>query len=64
MNNKWTENDKNFLRDNASKMKDIEIAEALTKSSGRIVSLEAVRKMRQKLGVKKASGRGIVKVVV
>lgn len=64
MNNKWTENDKNFLRDNASKMKDIEISEALTKSSGRIVSLEAVRKMRQKLGLKKASGRGIVKVVV
>ena len=64
MNSKWTENDKNFLRENANKMKDIEIAQALTESTGRKVSLEAVRKQRQKLGIKKAAGRGIVKVVV
>lgn len=64
MNVKWTESDKNFVRDNAHSMKDVEIAAALTESTGRIVTLQAVRKMRQKLGVKKASGRGIIKVVL
>lgn len=59
MNVKWTESDKNFVRDNAHSMKDVEIAAALTESTGRIVTLQAVRKMRQKLGVKKAPGRGI-----
>ncbi|MEE8323101.1 MAG: hypothetical protein V3R57_05720 [Candidatus Bathyarchaeia archaeon] len=59
MNVKWSENDKNFIRDNAHAMKDVEIAAALTESTGRIVTLQAVRKMRQKLGVKKAPGRGI-----
>jgi len=59
MNIKWSENDKNFVRENAHCMKDKEIAEILTEQTGRNVSLQAVRKMRQKLGVKKKCGRGI-----
>lgn len=59
MNVKWTENDKIFVKENAHLLKDLEIAAALTERTGRIVTLQAVRKMRQKLGVKKASGRGI-----
>jgi len=59
MNVKWSENEKNFIRDNAYRMKDQEIADALTEQSGRQVTLQAVRKMRQNLGVKKKAGRGI-----
>ena len=40
-------------------MKDVEIAKSLTEMSGRKVTLQAVRKMRQKLGVKKKCGRGV-----
>ena len=53
MNVKWTETEKNYIKDNAHHMKDIEISKALTETSGRKVTLQAVRKMRQKLGVKK-----------
>lgn len=59
MNVKWSENEKTFVRENAHRMKDKDIAKILTERSGREVSLQAVRKMRQKLGVKKKSGRGI-----
>jgi hypothetical protein len=59
MNIKWSENEKTFVRENAHRMKDKDIAKNLTEQSGREVSLQAVRKMRQKLGVKKKSGRGI-----
>ncbi len=59
MNIKWSENEKNFVRQNAHRMKDKDIAKTLTEQSGRNVSLQAVRKMRQKLGVKKKCGRGV-----
>jgi len=59
MNIKWTENDKIFVRENAHSMKDHEIAKVLTERSGRQVTLQAVRKMRQKMGIKKKCGRGI-----
>ena len=62
MNAKWSENEKTFIRDNAHCMKDKDIAAALTEQSGRQVTLQAVRKMRQKLGVKKKCGRGICKI--
>jgi len=59
MNVKWTEADKAFVKENAHSLKDQEIANALSERTGRKVSLEAVRKMRQKLGIKKKCGRGI-----
>jgi len=59
MNVKWTEEDKTFVRENADSMKDQEIANTLSQRSGRVVSLQAVRKMRQKLGIKKKCGRGL-----
>lgn len=58
MNVKWTAAEKQFVRDNANRLKDREIAEVLTKQSGRQVSIHAVRKVRQNLGVKKKCGRG------
>lgn len=63
MNKIWTEEQKQFVKDNAGKMKDQEIADELTKRSGRQVSLQAVRKQRQKLGLNKKPGRGICSLV-
>lgn len=59
MNIKWTETEKDFIRANAANMKDKDLAEELTSIAGREVTLEAVRKVRQKLGIRKKSGRGI-----
>jgi hypothetical protein len=54
MNKKWTERDKEFLRDNAESMTDEEIAKQLGKFTA-----AAVRKMRQRLGIRKQRGRGV-----
>ena len=59
MNVKWTPEEKQYIIDNSSHMKDKELSEKLTEKTGRAVTLDAVRKMRQKLGVKKKHGRGI-----
>jgi len=63
MNNKWSPEEKQFIIDNADTIKDVEMARTLTKMSGRIVTLQAVRKQRQKLGVAKKAGRGICSTV-
>lgn len=63
MNKIWTETEKNFIRANAGVMKDRELAVKLTEMTGRNVSMQAVRKQRQKLGIKKAYGRGKCSVV-
>ena len=59
MNIKWTDEDRKFIIDNAAFMKDADIAKELTEKTGRKVTLDAVRKVRQKLGIKKRHGRGI-----
>ena len=53
MNKKWEEKDLQYIRENAESLKDRELAAELTKRSGRPVSLGAVRKMRQRLGIGK-----------
>ena len=58
MNTRWSEAEQNFIRENAHRMMDAEIAKELTRSSGRTVTLCSVRKMRQSLGIKKIAGRG------
>lgn len=58
MNKVWTEAQKAFIRDNAEKMLDKDMAAHLQNVLGRKVSLQAVRKQRQKLGLHKESGRG------
>ena len=59
MNIKWTEKERQFIIDNAATMKDKDLAEKISKMADRIVTLDAVRKVRQKLGIKKKRGRGI-----
>jgi len=59
MNIKWQDGDRDFIRANAATMKDKDLAVALGKLTGREVTLDAVRKERQKLGIAKKPGRGI-----
>ena len=63
MNIKWTVEEKEFIRENAAFMKDRDMARSLEERSGRSVSVDALRKVRQKLGVKKKHGRGICALV-
>jgi hypothetical protein len=64
MNKVWSEAEKQFIVQNASTMKDDEIAARLTQITGRKVSLQAVRKQRQKMGITKKPGRGVCAVKV
>jgi transposase len=58
MNIKWTDEERQFIKDNAAFMKDKELTEKISEMSDRKVTLDAVRKVRQKLGIKKKQGRG------
>jgi hypothetical protein len=58
MHKTWTEIEKQYIRENALQVKDVEIAKILSDRRGKIISVQSVRKQRQKLGILKASGRG------
>tara|TARA_R110000824_G_scaffold175761_1_gene354532 strand:+ start:341 stop:538 length:198 start_codon:yes stop_codon:yes gene_type:complete len=58
MNNRWTSKDKQFVREHAHDMKDKDLAKELSLQNQRVISLDAVRKLRQRLGIIKKSGRG------
>ena len=58
MNIKWTMADKQFVRENASTVKDKDLATVLSRRNQRDISIDAVRKLRQRLGIIKKSGRG------
>jgi len=51
--------DRQFIRENAAHIKDKDLAAQLSVRNGRHISLGAVRKLRQRLGIVKKSGRGI-----
>lgn len=59
----WTESERRFIRENAGEMKDKAMALALSKSSGRFVTIHALRKQRQNMGISKRPGRGVCGVV-
>lgn len=63
MNQVWSSAERDFIRDNAGKLKDKELAAKLTQMTGRLVSLQAVRKQRQKMGISKNPGRGKCEIV-
>ena len=62
MNRKWTESERRFIVENAHRLTDNDIADRLTVSTGRSISVNAVRKTTQRLGIIKQSGRGICKL--
>ena len=59
MNIKWSAEDKKFIKDSAADLKDKDLAKELSLRNGRPVALGAIRKLRQRLGIAKKSGRGI-----
>ena len=63
MNKVWTEEEKQFISNNANMMTDKVLSAKLSQITGRNVTLQAVRKQRQKMGIAKQPGRGICAVV-
>jgi hypothetical protein len=59
----WTPEVVQFIKDNAATLKDKELAEKVSELLGKPVSMQSVRKQRQKVGVVKAAGRGKCSVV-
>ena len=64
MNKTWTETEKQYIRENAGVLKDCKVADMLTQMTGRKISIQSVRKQRQKLGIYKVSGRGFCQLRV
>lgn len=62
MNKIWSETEKQFIRENVEVLKDSVVATKLAELTGRKISIQSVRKQRQKLGILKASGRGYCKI--
>jgi len=63
VNKVWTETEKLFIRDTANHMTDEQGSSELSRITGRLITVDAWRKQRQKLGIKKKPGRGICAVV-
>lgn len=62
-NKLWTEWEKKYVCDHAHEKTDEEISVYLTKVSGRKITINAVRKVRQAAGLKKRQGRGYCKLL-
>lgn len=60
MNRKWNDAELNYIKDNAATMKDKDLLVKLAEFTNgtRRISLQSLRKIRQRLGLKKVSGRG------
>ena len=62
MNQVWSEAEKAFIRDSAGRLTDEAGSIELSKVCGRVVTVNAWRKQRQKMGIKKNPGRGVCSV--
>jgi transposase len=58
----WSDTERQFLVESSSNLTDSELVEAINSRFNTSRKLSAVRKMRQRLGLAKASGRGICQV--
>jgi len=54
----WGAVEEEFILANAATLKDEDLAKALSDLMGRKISIQSIRKQRQKLGIFKLSGRG------
>jgi hypothetical protein len=59
---KWKLELLDFIKNNADKMSDKALTEALNQKCEKPLHIQSVRKQRQKLGIFKASGRGFCKI--
>jgi hypothetical protein len=62
VNQVWTEDEKEYVRANAGLLTDAALAVSLTKITGRVITLNGVRRQRQKMGLRKKHGRGVCKL--
>lgn len=62
-NQVWTEFEKTFIQQNADKVTDAVGATQLSEIVGRKISIHSYRKKRQEMGIQKAHGRGVCRVV-
>ena len=62
MNKIWSESEKQYIRTNADTMTDNQLAVKLSELTSRKITIQAVRKQRQKLKIVKMPGRGICSV--
>ena len=62
MNSVWNEIERQFIRENAGNVTDENGARLLSEIAGRTITVHAWRKQRQKMGLKKAPGRGVCKL--
>lgn len=58
----WGDVENTYIVEHAATKKDAELAYGLEVLTGRKVSVQGVRKQRQKLGVVKVAGRGMCKL--
>ena len=58
MNKVWSESEKKYLMDNCGVVKDTVLASQMSTMTGRKISVQSLRKQRQKLGLLKKPGRG------
>lgn len=63
MNNKYSAAEKKYIRDHADNWKDEKLVQWFNKRFNRNLTLDAFRKLRLRLGIEKASGRGHIKVL-
>jgi len=63
MNQVWTEMEEQFIRENANKVTDEVGCAQLSEIVGRPISVYAWRKKRQKMGMRKAPGRGVCRIL-
>jgi len=57
MNRVYTQEELDFVRDNAVALTDLRLTDAFNDQFGKAVSFSAIRKLRQRLGVVKKHGR-------
>ena len=57
MNRVYTQEELDFVKDNASILTDSRLTDAFNDQFGKAVSFSAIRKLRQRLGVVKKNGR-------
>jgi len=58
MNKKWSIQEEQYIIQHAGLLTDFELAIKLTEITGRKITINAIRRKRQKMGLKKKSGRG------
>ncbi len=63
MNQIWTPIEEQFIKENADKVTDEVGAAQLSEIVRRPISVYAWRKKRQKMGLTKAPGRGVCRVI-